>query len=72
MNSLLGAIGKLCAESGATKKGIAKEIGITTTAFRRKCDGRAPWKLNEAAQMAEILGITLAEFYELANCEVAA
>lgn len=67
MQSVLGAVGEICSETGITRRDMAREIGVTTTAFRRKCDGRSPWKLDEAAQMAKMLGMTLSEFHALSN-----
>lgn len=67
MQSVLGRVGEICSESGITKRAMARKIGVSPTAFRRKCDGRNPWKLDEAAKMAKMLGISLADFYELSS-----
>jgi DNA-binding XRE family transcriptional regulator len=48
-------------EHGTTKDAIAKHIGISRSSLYDKLNGKRPWMLNEAIDLASLMGCTVAD-----------
>lgn len=55
-NILLGIV-----KQGTTKNAVARAAGIPATTFDRKVNGKSDFTLRELGQVAEALGLTLAD-----------
>ena len=52
-------------DSGKTNDDIAKEIGVTRATLWSKMHGLTPINFEQAKQLADMLGMTLEDFYAL-------
>ena len=59
MDSIKERVGAYLEREGATKKGIAAQLGMSTVALNSKLKGETEFSFSEAIQLSEILGCTV-------------
>lgn len=47
----------IMAESGYTQRSLSKKIGMTASTFSNKINGKAPFNVDEACKICDVLGI---------------
>lgn len=55
-----------CLENGMTNATLADALGMSRSSLYAKLRGLAPWGLEEAVKLAELLGMSVSEFAALA------
>lgn len=59
MDSIKERVGAYLEREGATKKGLAAQLGISTVTLNLKMDGKTEFTFSEAIRLSEILGCTV-------------
>lgn len=54
-------IGSWLLEKGHTKRGLAKELGISESTLANRLNGTHGWKWREIAALSQLLGCSVAE-----------
>ena len=62
MVKINGELLRYCiARAGKNPTGVSKELGMTYTAFKRKCSGESDFKAREIRAVAELIGLSDSE-----------
>ena len=62
MVKINGELLRYCiARAGKNPTGVSKELGMTYTAFKRKCSGESDFKAREIRAIAKIVGLSDSE-----------
>lgn len=65
-NQLAKALEHYKVDSGKTSSDIAEALGVTRATLWSKVNGNTPINIKQAKQLADMLGMTLEEFYSIA------
>lgn len=63
MTKLKSAIEHFKVDSGMTNDDIAKLLGVSPATFFAKVSGESQLNIRQAKQLADLMGMTLEEFY---------
>lgn len=66
MNELKDLVCEFVKADGITREELAQRLGIGRSALYAKLDGLAPWRLDEAVRLANMLGMPIDELAEMA------
>jgi plasmid maintenance system antidote protein VapI len=65
-NQLAKALEHYKVDSGRTSSDIAEALGVTRATLWSKVNGNTPINIKQAKQLADMLGISLEDFYLIA------
>lgn len=68
MELLKDRVAIYCAHTGATRESIARRIGMSTTSFWAKLNGKTEFKLSEAEALSKILGCSVDDLRREFTC----
>lgn len=64
-NAFESELGAFKGRTGTTYKEIAQDLGITSGGLSKKRRGITPFRLDEAAKLAEMLGVSIDHIWEI-------
>ena len=64
-NQLVKALGHYKVDSGKTSSEIAEALGVTRVTLWSKVRGDTPINFKQAKQLADMMGMTLEDLYEI-------
>lgn len=66
MEAIKQLVAAYCQDNGLTSAALADALGMSRSSLYAKLRGLAPWDLEEAVKLAQILGIDLNKFADYA------